>query len=77
MIEYLKGFEGKVLKLIPETHELEDLILQGKWDLKIPERDFDDTIRKPLYEQSAIYRLKVYIKEFRPDLYEKYRLLIE
>lgn len=29
MIEYIKGFDFEILRFIPETHELEDLILQG------------------------------------------------
>jgi len=76
MIEYIKGFDFEILRFIPETHELEDLILQGKWNLRIPDQDLI-AVNIPLYQQAHIYRLKEYLKEFRPDLYQKYRLLIE
>lgn len=77
MIEYIKGFEFKVLKLIPETHELEYLILGNYWDIRIPEKDLDSETKTPLYEQANIYKLKDFLRKFRPDLYQKYRLLIE
>jgi hypothetical protein len=76
MIEYIKGFDFELLRYIPEPHELEDLIIEGKWDLRVPDKNLV-AVHIPLYQQANMYRLKDFVKKFKPDLYQKYRLLIE